>query len=82
MIGLRKYFEAIKYDARLPYENQIQWGLEYRTFEYRTFEYGIHSKTERFIVLISNVLISNDPDHLKTKHLSIQNGRSKLGCFI
>ena len=33
---------------------RIQWGLEYRPFKY-----GIHSKTERFIVLILNVLISN-----------------------
>ena len=54
----------------------IQWGLEFRTLEYR-----IHSKTERFDVLISNVRISNGPYHSKTEHLNIQNGRFKLGCF-
>ena len=43
---------------RLRKTRTMQWGLEYQTFKYR-----IHSKTERFIVRISN-----GQNHLKTKH--------------
>ena len=43
---------------RLRKTRTMQWGLEYRTFKY-----WIRSKTECFIVRISN-----GQDHLKTKH--------------
>ena len=41
-------FNLVSFDVLID-KSKIQWGLEYRTFEYR-----IHSKTERFIVLILN----------------------------
>ena len=73
----KKYLNTFK-------NNHLQGWLEFRTLENRT-----HSKTERFLVLISNGSVFERSEHLNRpfenrtflpfENRTFQNGRSSLG---